>query len=187
MSGRHSYTLFATPLGTCGMAWGESGVVSVSLPASSEGATAERLERSFAAVREHSLPDTVLNAIDAILSLMAGRPDRTREIPLDMTGVPAFNRRVYAVAREIEPGRTLTYGDVAKRLDEPGAARAVGRALGQNPFPIVVPCHRVLGAGAWLGGFSAPGGQDTKLRLLALEGLDLSAGPSLFDHAGVMI
>src|SRR5207244_11104545 len=92
-----------------------------------------------------------------------------------------FHRRVYAIARAIPPGRTLTYGDIANRLGDPTAARAVGRALGENPFPIVVPCHRVLAANGKLGGFSAPGGPPTKLTLLRIEGAEAAAQLGLFD------
>lgn len=187
MSGQHAYVLFATPVGTCGIAWGDDGIVGVALPAASEQATAARMERSFGAARAKAPPAPVQDAIDAVGALLAGAPQRLADVALDLSGVAAFERRVYAVARSIPPGRTLTYGDVAHRLGEPGAARAVGRALGRNPFPIIVPCHRVLGAGEWIGGFSAPGGRETKLRLLALEGLDLRGGQSLFEHAGISL
>jgi methylated-DNA-[protein]-cysteine S-methyltransferase len=99
-----------------------------------------------------------------------------------MTHVPDFHRRVYDVARRIQPGSTMSYGEIATQLGTPRDARAVGQALGQNPFPIVVPCHRVVAAGGKLGGFSAPGGVTTKLRLLAIEGaphqlrMDITAG-----------
>lgn len=179
--------MFATPVGPCGIAWGEGGIVGLALPAASDADTARRMERAFVAARCDDPPDAVREVIAAIGTLLGGGPAPLADVALDMAGVPDFNRRVYAVARAIPPGRTVTYGEVAHRLGEPGAARAVGRALGQNPFPIVVPCHRVLGAGEWIGGFSAPGGRETKLRLLALEGLDLRGGPSLFDHAGVSL
>jgi methylated-DNA-[protein]-cysteine S-methyltransferase len=95
-----------------------------------------------------------------------------------MEDVPEFHRRVYDVARAIPPGETLSYGEVAARLGEPAAAQAVGRALGRNPFPIVVPCHRVVAANGALHGFSAPGGIETKRRMLAIEG---ALAPALFD------
>ena len=98
-----------------------------------------------------------------------------------MNGVPEFHQRVYAIAREIQPGRTLSYGEIAARLGDPSLARAVGQALGQNPFPIVVPCHRVLAANGKTGGFSAPGGVSTKLRMLEIERARASAIPTLFD------
>ncbi|RZJ10583.1 MAG: MGMT family protein, partial [Haliea sp.] len=103
------------------------------------------------------------------------------DIPLDMAGVPPFHRRVYEIARAIPPGRVLTYGEVAQRLGEPGAARAVGQALGHNPFAPVIPCHRVLAANRQGGGFSAGGGVSTKLRMLEIERAQFGAAPGLFD------
>jgi methylated-DNA-[protein]-cysteine S-methyltransferase len=103
-----------------------------------------------------------------------------------MTDVPAFNRRVYEIAREIPAGATLTYGEIATRLGDPRAARDVGEALGKNPFPIVVPCHRVLAAGGKSGGFSAPGGAATKLRMLSIERAQTGAAPTLFDDLPLM-
>ncbi len=118
--------------------------------------------------------------------LLAGeRTDLTR-IALDMADVPEFHSAVYGVARTIPPGETLTYGEVAARLGDPGAARAVGQALGQNPFAIVVPCHRVLAANGRSGGFSAAGGVATKLRILSIERARTGGEPSLFDaHGGL--
>jgi O-6-methylguanine DNA methyltransferase len=98
-----------------------------------------------------------------------------------LKGLSAFQRRVYEVTRTIGPGQTLSYGEVAALCGDRSAARAVGQALGHNPFPIIVPCHRVLGAGGKSGGFSAPGGVTTKLRLLSLEpaGLFQLAAPQI--------
>jgi methylated-DNA-[protein]-cysteine S-methyltransferase len=101
-------------------------------------------------------------------------------VRLDMAALTAFDRRVYEVVRTIPPGQTLSYGDVAARLGAPGAAQAVGQALGRNPFPPIVPCHRVLAANRRTGGFSARGGTRTKLRMLAVEGVELEQ-PALFD------
>jgi methylated-DNA-[protein]-cysteine S-methyltransferase len=109
-------------------------------------------------------------AITGIVALLAGRPGDLAAVPLQLEGVPAFDRRVYALARKIPRGATCTYGELAARLGEPGAARDVGQALGRNPFPLVVPCHRVVAAAGRLGGFTAPGGAATKARLLAIEG-----------------
>jgi methylated-DNA-[protein]-cysteine S-methyltransferase len=101
-------------------------------------------------------------------------------VTIDTAGVADFNRRVYAIARTIAPGATLSYGEIAERLGDRNLARDVGQALGQNPFPVIVPCHRVLAAGGKSGGFSAPGGVATKLRLLTIEGAQ-PGGPTLFD------
>ena len=123
----------------------------------------------------------VLPAIDGIVALLRGDKRDLREIILDFHGVPVFNRRVYEIARTIGPGATLTYGDIARRLGRPGTARAVGHALGQNPWPIVVPCHRVLAADGRMGGFSAPGGVATKRRMLEIEGVEgVRPEPRLF-------
>jgi methylated-DNA-[protein]-cysteine S-methyltransferase len=112
----------------------------------------------------------VQQAIDQIVALLRGEPSDLEGITLDMDDVPPFRRRVYEVVRSIPPGETMSYGEVAEEVGSPGAARAVGQALGRNPFAIVVPCHRVLAAGGKAGGFSANGGVSTKLRMLAIEG-----------------
>jgi methylated-DNA-[protein]-cysteine S-methyltransferase len=114
-------------------------------------------------------PPSVQAAIDGIVALLCGEARDLSQIALDMGGVPEFDRRVYEMARTIAPGETLSYGDLATRLGDPAAAREVGQALGRNPFPVIVPCHRVVAAAGRLGGFSAPGGAATKRRLLAIE------------------
>lgn len=177
-----NFTLFDTPIGPCALVWGEHGLIGASLPEASTAATRERVLRRFRGCTEDEPPGTVERVIERVLSLLAGEPDDLADIALDMTGVPGFNQRVYGIARAIRPGSTLTYGEVAAQLGEgPQAARAVGQALGANPFPIIVPCHRVLAAGHQAGGFSAPGGTRTKLRLLEIEGAPLGGSPGLFD------
>ncbi|MPY93116.1 MAG: methylated-DNA--[protein]-cysteine S-methyltransferase [Acidimicrobiia bacterium] len=173
-------TLFETAVGRCGIAWGPRGLTGIQLPERHEGATRARLRRSCPGARPAEPPADVRRAIDAMVALLGGERRDLREVPLDMDGVPAFHRQVYEVTRSIPPGETLTYGEVASRLGEPGAARAVGQALGRNPFPIVVPCHRVVAAGGKLGGFSAEGGATTKRRMLAIEGA-AACPPTLFD------
>ena len=113
------------------------------------------------------------HAIEGIVALLTGEARDLSDVPLDLDEVPEFHCKVYDVARTIKPGTTLWYGEIAARLGEPDAARAVGQALGRNPIPIIVPCHRVLAADGATGGFSAPGGTATKLRLLAIEGARL--------------
>jgi methylated-DNA-[protein]-cysteine S-methyltransferase len=164
------FTLFDTEIGQCGIAWGERGIVGLQLPEAGEIEARERMLHRFPAATEASPPPKVRRAMDHIVALLQGKAIDLSKIELDMDGVPPFHRRVYEVARSIPPGKTLSYGDIAARLDKRGAARAVGQALGQNPFPIVVPCHRVLSAGRKIGGFSAHGGTATKLRMLAIEG-----------------
>ena len=137
--------------------------------------------RKFPAASDAEPPPVIRQAIAAIVALLAGERRDLSGIRVDLDDVPAFHRRVYEIARSIGPGATLTYGEIAARLGEPGLARDVGQALGQNPFPIVVPCHRVLAASGKLGGFSARGGVATKLRLLEIEGALAPEAPMLFE------
>lgn len=174
----HGYALFDTALGRCAIAWSERGIVATELPGSDDASTLRRIARALPAAAASTPPPDVVAAIDAIAGLLDGTPDDLASVPLDLEGVPEFNRRVYDAARAIPPGETRSYGDIAKELGEPGAAQAVGRALGRNPVPIVVPCHRVLAANGALHGFSAPGGIETKRRMLAIEG---AGAPTLFD------
>lgn len=164
------FTLFVTPIGACGLAWGERGVAGVQLPEASETAARARLARYFPGAAEAAPFGEPKGARDAIVSLLGGEPADLSAILLDMDGLPPFHRRVYAAARTIPFGKTTTYGALAKRIGAANSARAAGQALARNPFPILVPCHRVVAAGKRSGGFSAYGGVATKLRLLAIEG-----------------
>ena len=170
----HGFTLFDTPIGRCGIAWSGGGVIAgVQLPEATESETRARVLDRFPDAREAPPPPDVQRALDGILGLLRGEARDLSAVALDMDRVPPFHRRVYEVARTIPPGATLSYGDIAARLGARGAARAVGRALGHNPFAILVPCHRVLAAGGKLGGFSANGGITTKLQLLSIEGAEV--------------
>ena len=142
----HGYTLFDTELGRCAIAWGDTASPPSSSPAATRRPRAAALRRALPDAREAAPPPEVAAAIDAIAGLLDGEPDDLASVVLDMDDVPEFHRRVYDVARSIPPGETLSYGEVAERIGERGAAQAVGQALGRNPFPIVVPCHRVLAA-----------------------------------------
>jgi len=188
-SGTTGFAVFASPIGSCGIVWGDRGVVGTLLPEAREAATRARLLRRYPDAQEASPTPEAQRAIDAIVALLRGQGDALAldAIALDMASVPPFQRRVYEVARAIPPGGTLTYGEIAARMGAPGQARDVGQALARNPFPPVVPCHRVLAAGGKLGGFSAPGGVATKLRMLAIEGAARSDQPGqlgLFDGDG---
>jgi methylated-DNA-[protein]-cysteine S-methyltransferase len=175
------FALFDTAIGACGIAWGACGLLGVQLPEASAARTLARMRRRFPDAPEGPPPPPVQRAIDGIVALLSGDTRDLSEVELDMAGVAPFDRRVYEVARTIPAGAILAYGDIAARLGAPGEARAVGQALGQNPFPLVVPCHRVLAAGGKVGGFSANGGIATKLRLLSIERARTSAAPTLFD------
>ncbi|MEH6796816.1 MAG: methylated-DNA--[protein]-cysteine S-methyltransferase [Rhodococcus sp. (in: high G+C Gram-positive bacteria)] len=172
-----SCTLFDTAIGRCGIAWTEDGVVAVALPEPSDEAMLDYLS-GFGAVQGPA-DGLAGDAIERIVALLDGRAVDMSPIPL-VLDVSEFDASVYTVCSEIPRGATLTYGDVARRLGYPGAAQAVGGALGRNPVPIIVPCHRVLGAGREVGGFSAPGGANTKQRILGIEGVPGFDEPTLF-------
>ncbi|MEI9953005.1 MAG: methylated-DNA--[protein]-cysteine S-methyltransferase [Pseudomonadota bacterium] len=174
------FALFDTAIGRCAIAWGASGICGVHLPEATASATRRRMSLRYPEVSESAAPPPVQRAVDRIVTLLRGEVSDLEQIMLDMTRVPAFHRRVYELARTIPAGATLSYGEVASRIGSPGAARAVGQALGKNPFAIVVPCHRVLAAGGKPGGFSANGGVETKLKMLRIE----QAQRSLFDGDG---
>ncbi|MDI2126489.1 methylated-DNA--[protein]-cysteine S-methyltransferase [Yinghuangia seranimata] len=169
--------VFDTAIGRCGIAWGPRGVCRVQLPERDDAALRARMPDGHP---EAEPPPEVAAAVKGIQALLRGEGGDLHEITLDLDGVPAFHQRVYEVARAIPPGRTMTYGEVARALGMPGAARAVGYALGHNPCAIVVPCHRVLAAGGASGGFSAHGGVATKMQMLTIEGAREAPQPTLF-------
>ncbi|HSD73613.1 MAG TPA: methylated-DNA--[protein]-cysteine S-methyltransferase, partial [Steroidobacteraceae bacterium] len=180
------FTLFDTAIGRCGIAWGERGIVGVQLPEARELATRARMLERFPDAEESRPPPVIEAALEEITALLRGEPRDLTAIPLDMGGVPSFHQRVYEIARSIAPGSTSTYGEIAARLGAPGSARAVGQALGRNPFAIVVPCHRVLAAGGKVGGFSAQGGIATKLRMLSIEDARTNGQLALFEGDGTL-
>jgi methylated-DNA-[protein]-cysteine S-methyltransferase len=180
MTDQH-FALFDTAIGVCGIEWGPRGINGVQLPMGSDEKTRTRIRQRHGDIAETEPTAEVQRAIGRIVELLAGKPDDLRDIVLDLEGVPEFNRGVYDIARSIPPGQTMTYGDIAKRLGGVELSRDVGQALGRNPCPIVVPCHRVLAAGQKPGGFSAKGGVSTKLKMLAIEGAAINHTPSLFD------
>jgi methylated-DNA-[protein]-cysteine S-methyltransferase len=176
-----NFCLFETAIGSCALAWSGERIIGAQLPERDEDAARHRLDRRFPDATEAAPPAFVQKAIVDIVALMAGEKRDLAHLPIALDEVPTFNRRVYEVALTIPPGETLTYGEVAARIGDPGAARAVGVALGQNPFAPIVPCHRVLAAGGKTGGFSADGGVETKLRMLTIEKARTSAEPGLFE------
>ncbi|MGA8917315.1 MAG: methylated-DNA--[protein]-cysteine S-methyltransferase [Pseudolabrys sp.] len=177
----YSFSLFDTAIGTCGIVWTARGIAGVQIHNASELATRATLLRRFAGAEETTPPAQVQRAIDGIVALLRGEKRDLSDVTIDADDLPEFNRKVYDIARTIPPGSTLTYGEIAERLGDKLLARDVGQALGKNPIPLIVPCHRVLAAGGKTGGFSAPGGVISKLRLLTIEGAQPS-GPTLFDR-----
>jgi methylated-DNA-[protein]-cysteine S-methyltransferase len=154
---------FATALGRCAVGWSEAGITSVLLPRRSAlpGVPVEAAG---------DVPAFVHDAIEGMRAVMAGEPRDLTAVPLDERGIDDFRRAVYAATRAIPPGSTRSYGQVARAIGQPDAARDVGAALSRNPVPIVIPCHRVVAANGALHGFSSPGGIETKRRMLELEG-----------------
>ena len=165
-----SYTLFETSLGCAGIAWADKGLVGVYLPEADRETVRRGFLRRYPDAVEAQPTPMAEAAIAGIRELLAGEPNPLLDVPIDIARVPEFNARVYEIARAIPPGETLTYGEIATMLGDKLLARDVGAALGKNPWPIVVPCHRVTAAGGKLGGFSARGGVNTKIKLLAIEG-----------------
>src|SRR5262245_5389937 len=137
------FALFDTPIGRCGIAWSAAGVAGLQLPEGREVATRARLSKRFPEAVEAAPPGPIRHAMDQVDALLSGRASDLSSVALDMRRVPPFHARVYAAARAIAPGQTQSYGALALALGAPGSARAVGQALGRNPFAIIVPCHRV--------------------------------------------
>ena len=167
---RASYAFFETPLGLCAIVWDARGITGTQLPEAGRGAATRRLQRRFPDAHQGPPPPAMEAAMARIAAALGGAKDDFVDLALDWRTVSTFERAVYLAARAIPAGETITYGEMAARLGDPGRAQAVGQALGRNPWPIVIPCHRITGADGRLGGFSAPGGTSTKLKLLEIEG-----------------
>ena len=180
MMGR-GYSIFDTGIGRCGIAWGDLGVVGVQLPEAREIETRKRLFQLYPDAREQRPPLNVEIAIEGIVALLHGDNSDLSDVTLDMTGIPAFNQRVYAFARSIPRGETRTYGEVAAHLRASGAVYSVAQAIARNPFMIIVPCHRVLEAGNYADKISPNGGAISKRRLLSIEGAHPTTSKTLFD------
>jgi len=171
-------TVFETGEGFCGIGWNDRGITRFHLPMRSRDAAARALARRTDAAPEADPTPAVANVIAAVRAYFAGEAVDLAAIALDPGPQEDFAARVYDHVRRIPWGETTTYGAVARALGAgPEAARDVGQAMARNPLPLLVPCHRVLAAGGRPGGFSAPGGTGAKLRMLALEGIDLTPPP----------
>lgn len=165
----HSH-LFATAIGACGLVWGGKGIRQSLLPDDDPAMTVRRMVSSGASPWEGALPGEIAGAVRLITRYLSGMETDLGSIRLDMSGIGPFEAAAYEALRKVPWGRTVTYGELADSIGYPGGARAIGGAMGRNPFPPIVPCHRVLAAGGRIGGFSAAGGTDTKLVLLDHEG-----------------
>jgi methylated-DNA-[protein]-cysteine S-methyltransferase len=180
MAGR-GYTIFDTGIGRCGIAWSNIGVVGVQLPEAREIETRKRLFQLYPDAREMRSPVTVEIAIEGIAALLRGEPADLSDTTLDMTGIHAFNARVYDIARTIPRGETRSYAEVATIMRASGAVHSVAQAIARNPFMIIVPCHRVLEAGGYADKISPNGGAISKRRLLSIEGAHPISSKTLFD------
>lgn len=169
------HTLFPTAFGACGIAWEGELVTGFQLPESDVEATERQLAaRAGSRPAAEPRPEWLRRLIERVQSHLEGRIHDLSDAPLDWSRVSDFQRAVYLQTRAIKPGYKRSYGEIARAMAlGPEAARAVGVALATNPWPLLVPCHRVVSAGDKMTGFSAPGGVRTKTRLLALEGAEL--------------
>ncbi|MBE7940803.1 MULTISPECIES: methylated-DNA--[protein]-cysteine S-methyltransferase [Ramlibacter] len=178
------WCLFETALGPCGIAWRADGtILAAQLPEADSERTRARMAQRLPGVDEREPSLAVQVVMARMQAALAGHPDGLEDVRLAWDTVTPFHRRVYEITRAIPPGRTRTYGEIAQALGEPGASRAVGQALGLNPFAPIVPCHRVLAAGNAGGGFSADGGVATKLRMLQAEQAQPAGAPDLFGFS----
>jgi methylated-DNA-[protein]-cysteine S-methyltransferase len=180
MAGR-GYTIFDTAVGRCGIAWGDSGILGVQLPEAREIETRRRMLRQTLDARELRPPLNAEIAIEGIVALLRGQPSDLNDVTLDMSGIHAFNQRVYELTRAIPRGETRTYGEIAERLRASGAIHSVAQAISRNPFMIIVPCHRVLEAGSYADKISPNGGAISKRWLLSIEGARATNSKTLFD------
>jgi methylated-DNA-[protein]-cysteine S-methyltransferase len=171
---RHHYHVFETEGGFCGIAWNERGISRFQLPTKNADATERLLLRRLPAAESAAPTPMVREAIAAVKRYFEGKETDFSSFEVDLSEQDAFFQDIYAAARRVGWGHTTTYGTLAKELGAgPEAARDVGQAMAKNPVALIIPCHRVLAAGGKVGGFSAPGGSSSKIRMLELEGVRL--------------
>ena len=170
-----AYSFFPTAFGNCGIAWHEAGLLGFQLPEADGEKTAQKFAaRTQTKAAAEARPEWVRRLVENVQQHFEGRLHDFSSTPLDWSRVSDFQRAVYLQTQAIKPGYKKSYGEIAELLAlDTHAARAVGVALATNPWPLVVPCHRVVSATNKMTGFSGPGGVRTKTRLLALEGAEL--------------
>jgi methylated-DNA-[protein]-cysteine S-methyltransferase len=170
--------VFDTAIGSCGVAWNTRGLVAVRLPEANGAATERRLAARSGSAGAAAPPPWVATVVADIGRYLAGEGVDFSAVTVDLSSLDPYRRRLYETMRALPWGHTTTYGELARQLGSSDweGARDVGEAMGRNPLPVVIPCHRVLAAGGRLGGFSAHGGAATKAKLLALEGVHLDGG-----------
>lgn len=171
---RECFATFDSEIGVCAIGWSDRGITALHLPEKSPEAIRNSLrQRRGESIVEAAMPDWVSAVVDRICLLLAGQNCSLNDVPLDFEGIPPFHQEVYRAALNIPFGQTRTYGQLARMAGSDNGARAVGQAMAKNPFALIVPCHRVLGANGNPGGFSAFGGCESKRKLLKIEGNDL--------------
>jgi O-6-methylguanine DNA methyltransferase len=181
-----AYSIFETPLGACGIAWkksdssdGQPVVTFFQLPEATKKLTERRIAGITNGRRASAPPPRIAGIIKRVQKHLRGDVQDFGDVAVDLDGLGPFARQVYKVCRDIPAGRTLSYGELAKAMKRPAAARAVGQALGRNPVPLIIPCHRVLASGNKPGGFSAYGGFATKAKILTIEGVTIGPPPAI--------
>ena len=180
MAQRSDYHVFQTAAGFAALGWNDAGIAALRLPAATAFAADQALIRKLPDARLSEPPAHIRAVVDAVIRYFAGDRVDFGEVPVDMGPQTPFFQQVYALVRTLGWGETTTYGAVAKSLGAgPEFARDVGQAMASNPVPLIVPCHRVTGAGGKIGGFSAPGGSISKARMLELEGVAIDPAPAL--------
>lgn len=169
------HTLFPTAFGTCGIAWNDTGLTGFQLPEETETLTDQHIATKACSLpATEPLPEWVQQVILRVQQHLQGQLQDFSGTKLDWSRVTDFQEAVYLHAQAIKPGFKKSYGEIARLMAMGNeAARAVGVALATNPWPLIVPCHRVVSVSDKMTGFSAPGGVRTKTRLLALEGAEL--------------
>ncbi|RWD63408.1 MAG: methylated-DNA--[protein]-cysteine S-methyltransferase [Mesorhizobium sp.] len=172
------HAVLETVIGFLGVAWSEKGLIRLCLPERSREAVERRLFRHGGVSSATGQPQWVVELIASIKAYAAGEDIDFSGVPVDLDGVDDFRLAIYDAARKLGFGETTTYGELAKRAGHSGLARETGAALGANPVPLVIPCHRILAAGGKIGGFSAPGGSATKEKMLAMEGVRVGPPPA---------
>lgn len=175
---RNFYHVFSVGDSYSALLWKDNCLQKLFLPEKSEAnlrATIVRTtDKPLEAMPQGKIADTKLQ----VCNYFAGKPYNFRGIKLDFSNCNEFCQMVYQQLLKIRPGTTTTYGNLAKALNKPGAARAIGRAVGTNPFPLIVPCHRVVKSDGKIGGFSSVEGIRQKIQMLELEGLEIQLNPT---------
>ncbi len=177
-----AYHLFETAIGRCAIVWRDGRILRVFLPAPDDERMRAGVARAYPGATDADPPAAVASVIGKIVTLCGGKAQRFDDAPLDRSLIEPFAARVFAALEKVGFGETTTYGAIAEALGDKAQSRAVGAALGANPFPIIIPCHRVTAAGGAMGGFSAPGGAATKRKLLEVEGAFAAERLPLFSR-----